>query len=61
MELLVNDLDPVVLDIELGMILQQLSEITEITYCNKSHDLLHELKVQPLDLLRVLISLAYDL
>lgn len=61
MELVVDDLNPVVLDIELGMILQKLSEITEITDCNKSHDLLHEFKVEPFDLLRVLISLAYDL
>ena len=61
MELMVDDLDPVVLDIELGMILQKLSEITEITDCNESHDLLHEFKVKSFDLLRVLISLPYDL
>jgi hypothetical protein len=61
MQLLVDDLDPVVLDIELGMILQKLSEITEITNCNKSHDLLHEFNIESFDLLRILIGLAYDL
>ena len=61
MELLVNFLNSIILDAELWMTLQQLSEIGEVTYSKESQNLLHELFVKHFHLLGVLFCLAYCL